>query len=526
MTGEWPTYNMVDEPWIVAETKDGAIERLGLASALLEAHRLTALRDPSPLVVASTHRLLVALLLDALQPHYVDDLATLLDQGSFARSQIDSFLDRHRSSFDLFASERPFLQSSDLDLAPIRGDAVKPVGYLFPEIPTATQINHFRHQLDDDAVLCPACAAAGLVTIPSFATSGGAGIRPSINGVPPLYILPAGRSLFESLVLSLVLPGFRPVVAADKDRPWWRRESTVVEHKVEVREVGFLDSLVFPARRVRLHPLHEVARCMRCAETAEPVVRTMVFQMGESRPKDAPFWFDPFAAYRNRDDGKPPVPIRPKAGKATWREFDALFVPSAAGDAGNSSQRPRILEQIDLLIDQHEDRLDFERIPFRCIGIRTDMKAKVFEWVDSGFEVPAAVIHEPSLAQQVRVAISMAERCGSAMNRAFRRAVSQGDKNRGDRLSATRERMNASYWSALAIPFRDFVLQLEPALKAGELVNELLTWTDGAIRAGRASLETALAAAGDDAAALRERSEGMADYRRNTSKLRQEMQPE
>jgi len=28
----------------------------------------------------------------------------------------------------------------------------------------------------------------------------------------------------------------------------------------------------------------------------------------------------------------------------------------------------------------------------RCIGLRTDMKAKVFEWIDTGFEVPGSIL--------------------------------------------------------------------------------------------------------------------------------------
>ena len=76
---------------------------------------------------------------------------------------------------------------------PKRKSETKTVAYLFPEEPAATNINHFSHRYDDDYQYAPASAAAGLVTIPAFATSGGAGIRPSINGVPPLYVLPDGR---------------------------------------------------------------------------------------------------------------------------------------------------------------------------------------------------------------------------------------------------------------------------------------------------------------------------------------------
>ena len=121
----------------------------------------------------------------------------------------------------------------------------------------------------------------------------------------------------------------------------------------------------------------------------------MVYQMGESRPKDAPFWFDPFVAYQLREEQNP-VPIRPQAGKAIWREFAALFLPSSNAGGGHTKP-PSALFQ---LANEGFGR-DPVTYPFRCIGIRTDMKAKIFEWIDAGFDVPVDLINDAASSDEV-----------------------------------------------------------------------------------------------------------------------------
>ncbi len=89
----------------------------------------------------------------------------------------------------------------------------------------------------------------------------------------------------------------------------------MVKKSSTVYEVGYLHSLTFPARRVRLHPEALPIQCSRCNGESEWAVRQMVFEMGESREKYAEFWFDPFAAYKI--DKEKPIPIRPVEGKVT-----------------------------------------------------------------------------------------------------------------------------------------------------------------------------------------------------------------
>jgi CRISPR system Cascade subunit CasA len=484
-----PSFNLWTEPWIALEKPDGAIERAGIEKTLLNAEERRAIYDPSPLSVVGIHRLLVAILQFAIQPEQDADLKNLWKAGKFPRVSIEAFGRQYASRFDLFSAKEPFLQSANIPLEANK-DA-KPVVYLAPEIPAGTGITHYRHGEEDEQTFCPACAARGLVAIPAFATTGGAGIKPSINGVPPIYILPGGKNLFESLAASLTRSDYQPKIASrKKDDVWWVRKPIVGKSAI-VREVGYLHSLTFPARRVRLHPEALHTRCSRCNMESVWVVRQMVFEMGESRPKDAEFWFDPFAAYKMGKEK--PIPFRPVEGKDAWREFASLFLLSK-GEEKTQTWRPRILEQIaelELVSDQPV-------YPFRCIGLRTDMKAKVFEWIDAGFDVPPTMLGDVSAGLEVRQATDYAGECARIIGRSFRQYFG-GKSKKSERHKGLRLRMENGYWSALAEPFRHYILKAALLQDRDRARKE---WADIVQKQARLAFRTTVDSLGDDAETL------------------------
>jgi CRISPR system Cascade subunit CasA len=490
------SFSLWREPWIVVDDDSGSALRVSLEKALLESHHLRSLSDTSPLVVAGVHRLLTAILQAIYRPERPGDLARIHGEGRFRPEAVAAFGQQHGARFDLFSTEHPFLQSADIPLAPQRGDDLKSVSQLAAETSRSTALSHFRHGRALDEVFCAPCAAAGLVTIPPFISSGGAGLKPSINGVPPIYVLPGGETLFESLALSLVLPPFQPQARSPtEDRAWWTR-SGIVKRSSEVDEVGYLHSLTFAARRVRLHPEPMDRPCTRCGAEGTLGVRTMVFEMGESRAKEAAFWQDPFAGYKIAE-GKPPVPIRPSAGKALWREFAGLFLSQAAGMQG-TRLRPRLLDQIaDLGLAE-----EYAQVPFRCVGVRTDMKAKVFEWIDAGFDVPPALLRDEDAAAHVTMALSFAGECLGYAAAMFKAAFGKSKKQ--ERHQAIRVRMVDECWAELAAPFREYILALpRTAPRSAARIGTSRAWGDGVTRAALGAFRRAAAETGDDASALR-----------------------
>lgn len=524
-----PSFNLWTEPWITLEKPDGALETRGIRDTLLNAHEYAAIYDPSPLVVVGIHRLLTAILQDALNPQENGDLEELWARGKFSADKIAVFGKQYADRFDLFSQDKPFLQSADLPLFSETKEqqrALKSVAQLFPEIPTGSLLTHYRHEMEEEQVFSPATAAAGLVTMPPFVSSGGAGLMPSINGVPPIYVLPGGRTLFEMLMASLISASLLEDNYSSADRDvWWKRAMPVIVHESKKKKAGmsarqhrqlgtasYLHGLTFPARKIRLHPERLNAVCSRSGQFSEWCVRSMTFRMGESLGEGV-VWRDPFAAYRlpqskpsgKRKNGKSKKtpdkekPIRPQRGRVAWREFTGLFLQR---EQEKKTKRPLFLDQFSLL-DVGKRTISY---PFRCVGWQTDGKMKFYEWFDFGFDVPPALLQDPDGARWTDQALAFADSCASTITGLFAREFGKKTKN-AERFKRLKERMEQGYWSALAGKFRQFVLDLGERATQQQTLDD---WLDAVMREAQTAFDNAADATGDDGSTLRHIVEGKA----------------
>lgn len=513
-TNPEPTFNLWSEAWITLERSDGPPVRAGIEQTLLEAHHYTAIYDLSPLVVASIHRLLVAILQASLDPSQKSDLKNLWRDGRFPAAKIREFGEKYAARFDIFSKDRPFLQSGDLPLAPAKGDKIETVSRLTTETSPLTAIDHYRHSDESREYFCPACLAAGLVTIPPFTGIGGRGYKTSINGTPPLYVLPVGRNLFENLTLSLLLPTenyWPPTASRERDLAWWEHPS-VVERNKEVVEVGYLHSLTFPARQIRLHPIDLGLTCTRCGQPSKLGAKTMSFEMGEYRPKDSAPWIDPFVAYHLPNEGKPgnPWPVLPDGSKSLWREFTGLFLyPPHEGR--NRSRRPLVLERI---ANETDDVDSMTMLQFRCIGVDAS-QAKVLEWIDASFGVPSSLMNDEEVSYRVQNATQFAEECAKMIAGVFGSAANSS--RRGERHKVLKNRMLGQYWQTLAEPFRSFVQSLAEKDRRLKSVEQ---WAFEVTKQAQSAFDETIARIGDDAIGLRKQEEGKQDCRIKLSKKR------
>lgn len=550
------SFNLWREPWIRVMALDGTRHSLSIEDVLLQAHTLKALYDPSPLTVCGVHRLLAAVLQAMCKPRELADIGEVLDEGHFAPAEIRLFATQHASRFDLFDPTAPFLQTGDVPLdawrkpekvkgkniapragktqlpveqadlfddttedantngsateTPAKIDA-KSVAYLLAEVPAGTNRTHFRHVTDDEHRLCPACCARGLVTIPAFATSGGAGIKPSINGVPPVYLLPVGDTLFQSLALSLAGDSYRPHIAnAARQTAAWSGATTIARNG-ELHSVGYLESLTFPARRIRLFPLDDAGCCTQCGVYTPVRVTSMLFEMGQSRPKDAPLWKDPFVAYRKptAKDTDPPKPLRPNQGKALWREYGTLFL-------GDAELQPALVRQLTGLVEERIVQPN-QRLRFRCIGMKTDGKAKIFEWLDDALDVPPTLLRDERGAAAVREALSRADEGIHSVRFVF--SLHMKPNASRDRFVTVRSRMEDEYWTALALPFRNLI----STAAAPETVDQARdAWARRILGEAQRVFDEALEQIGDRADMLRRRVEAHSHCRRVLAKHRKD----
>src|SRR5436309_116204 len=130
------TFNLVDRLWIPCVTQAGDSVLYGLLETLSRANKFKEIRDASPLVTVSLHRLLLAVLHRVFGPESPDAWAQMWQrgEGKFDTAALEDYLkcpDVY-PRFDLFDDEHPFYQTASLPLGQIdektgRQKKVKPI---------------------------------------------------------------------------------------------------------------------------------------------------------------------------------------------------------------------------------------------------------------------------------------------------------------------------------------------------------------------------------------------------------------
>ncbi|MDR1535030.1 MAG: type I-E CRISPR-associated protein Cse1/CasA, partial [Planctomycetota bacterium] len=105
-------FNLLDEPWITVCFPDGSRGGVGIREALLEAKKIRAIENTSPLVVVAIHRLLLAVLYRALSeemPLSGEREDQILASG-FPGNSLNGYFGKWSRRFYLFDDEFPFWQ--------------------------------------------------------------------------------------------------------------------------------------------------------------------------------------------------------------------------------------------------------------------------------------------------------------------------------------------------------------------------------------------------------------------------------
>lgn len=286
------SYNLLEENWIPVLWKDGNSNRVGITEALRQAGRIRQVAASNPMDRLAILRFLLALL-------YWCKGNSPDDEDSVSSFPSDWFkrLDDNKDCFNLLGEGKRFYQWN----AKSGKEGKLSANYLVQEVPTGTNSWHFRHSTDKEDGLCPACCAAGLLRLPLFATSGGRGKPPGVNQKPPVYVVPVGGSLAETLRLS-----WRKVSDTDFGTPAWEEPDLSLPRHGNVPLLVGLTSL---PRRVWLDsPQEPDANCISCGRKA-PLIRQCVFAgVGSAKTDDngqGRVWSDPHTITDGEDVVKP-----------------------------------------------------------------------------------------------------------------------------------------------------------------------------------------------------------------------------
>jgi len=272
-------YNLISELWIPVLWKTGNTSRVGIIDALTQAHEIRQIAASNPMNRLAILRFLLALLYwcRGNPPDDKDSLHSL-------PSNWFKTLDDNKDCFNLLGDRKRFYQD-------FTAKRPRPVTVLAQEIPAGNNFWHFRHATDKESGMCPACCAMGLLRLSLFAVSGLSGpgepnLMAGINGVPPLYVAPLGKSLLESLLVNWMK-------CANIGEPSWSHPEASQDPNAEV---SLLTGLTLLPRRVHLHdPIKAGSACTRCGSADLPLIYTCDYQTAGKQENAK--WDDPHVLY-------------------------------------------------------------------------------------------------------------------------------------------------------------------------------------------------------------------------------------
>ena len=456
-------YNLIDEPWIPVRDLNGKLVDLGIKDVLLRSRELSAIEDPSPLVVASLHRFLLAVLYRALKGPTDIEHAKRLFRDGFPAKDIVDYLEHWRGRFFLFDEKYPFGQIPSFTPNTWRA---------WTALATEHNADNAKVLFDHISVKAPgaipfANCVRWMLATQTFALSCGkselahTGTAPSASA---LMVLPVGRNLADTLSYALV-PQNREIIA--NDIPIWEREPEAVASLREnvARTVsGWADEYTWRARAIKLEAAPQSDGCVARLGFASGV--------GVDAAGDRP---DPMLGYR-LDDKRGKLP-RQFPERGLWRDFDSLL-------PDDSRLAPLVIENAVLL-----SRADRARFPRTVMVLgQSNNKAKVEFWRMERYALPQALIGDRQVKTEIGQLLKDAEAAGKALWAACREfsrhQLSRGKRepDRGDvRKLVGQMPTLPQFWSALEADFHKVLQEYTLERNRDEIRSQWLRSVRGAL---------------------------------------------
>ncbi|MET9201503.1 type I-E CRISPR-associated protein Cse1/CasA [Gordonia sp. NPDC003585] len=466
------TFNLVDEPWIIATDLEGQTREYSIAELVVSAHRLATIGGDLPTQQFAITRLLLAIVRRAVDwgDWPIERWEELWATRELPAAELAAYLEKVRSRFDLLDPLKPFYQVPDFQSS---SDAFKPVGLLVSDVPAKFQ--YFTTRAGSGAAdLSLAEAARWIVHAQAYdpsgiktgdkrdpRTKGGKGYPIGIAWVGQFGgVLVEGHTLAQTLLLSLALVIDGEPTMVDNDVPVWEREHLGVLPRVDIEPHGPLDLLTWQSRRI--HVRYEDGR-----------VTGVVIGNGDSFESFNRFATELWSPWRYSEiQSKKAGELRfyPRTfdpGRAVWRGVESLLMDvddysrgSAAGHA------PGVTKWIDYLVQQSVIDSD-ELIVVHVYGLRYDNQASVIgAGVDDALSMRIAGLTTYELRQRACDAADTAERVSRALG-ALARDLTLASGGDGD---GDRQRVIMQFMAAVDQPFRRWVVALGGEVDPDELV--------------------------------------------------------
>lgn len=445
------SFNLVDEKWIPCIWKnDGKQDELSLLETLTRAHEIHEVFDPSPLVTASLHRFLLAILHRNFGPASADEWTAIWQAGRFDEKVLRDYFHKWHGRFDLSDKEHPFYQFADLDKEVKKPTPLKRLAFEYAAQNNPTLFDHSR---DDVRPRFPAkVAARWLLANQTFAHTAGKSETIHTKDSPwsrAAVVLVNGDNLFETLVFNLIPSSLLSRAINNFAKPVW--ESTdALKPAHGVGTDDYLQYLTWPSRAIKLMPV--------CDDGDEVRVADCLLAQGVSVKEG--FRDDPLLAYAvDKKGGRQALQLR--ENRAVWRDSLALFSIRAE----SQFYPPRSMELLAELIDRGVLRSGTQYRLSICGQNLERGRPKINFWRHERMPLPLRYLTDEGLLEDLKAALSRAEQIGGGEEpRALRTALNKLADALGGRekfrdfvshLGAER-----LFWSRLEEPFHIFLTGL------------------------------------------------------------------
>lgn len=469
-------FNLLDEKWILVRKSDCTTDELSLTDALLRSHEYTALSGELPTQDVSILRLLLAVLHTVFSRYTPEGeykpvssaneamrrWKTLWDGGKFPEKPIREYLESQHEKFWLFHPERPFYQTKA---------AEKGTEYM------ASKMNGVLSESSNKVRLFSSCAgkskdtltyseaARWLLYVNSYDDTSAKASQESKskeNKLPSLQagwlgklglITVRGNSLFETLMFNFIVvePSNREIWADEK--PTWELEKPREKERCEIATPDNLAEL-YTIQSRRLILKHE-----NNSVTGYSLLGGDFFDKVDAFIEPMTVWG------KVKESEKTQIQFQPRRHNSSvkmWREFASVFASS------DGMRLPGVVSWIDLLIR----RIDKKR--YSCFNIASVQYGDSDYFVNDIFS-DSLTFHtdlltevgkrwQESISEEVGKCEDIARKLGKL---AADIEIAAGSSPKDAPKSATVSHVQEQYYYEIDVPFREWLLSIDPEWESG-----------------------------------------------------------
>jgi CRISPR system Cascade subunit CasA len=459
------SFNLIDELWIPCVDLKGNYHLFGICDLLMQAHELRSIQHQNPLTEAALLRLLLAVIHRAVDgPRNSREWKELYQAGKFD-CRIPEYLKKCYPYFDLFSSEAPFYQTPGLLIVDESGNSVpQSISSIMLGVASGNNKTLFDHTTDDLPVMVsPAEAAHILITAQMFSL-GGLNKKTtnlfnyqfrfeSSEMVNSIFILLVGRSLFETLMLNLLIYNDNePIPNSLEDCPVWERKDrgqAITNKEKPITPKGYLDYLTCKSRHILLMPQKDannvyvehihIAQGERFSGIVNPGCMSKKSKKGN--------WYHP----------------QLDVDRLVWRDSVALFSFDV-----NVDERPKAFRQV-------QSMRDYVDLPARYIctafALAND-RANPLAWCREKLNIPISLLSDRNVVAYLEKGMLLSEQTFGVIEEAvrifMREYLPEKSKSRDVNEKAKGTGVIRMYWDRMEGHFHQFLLDMDDPQNAIE----------------------------------------------------------